>query len=440
MLLLAVCVQDPARGEEPDRTWQARWSALGKAATSKGIMLETVNTNDLLSTVSGGLRRRTDINGDVDLLFRVDAEELAGWKGANFFLYGLGLYGNNPSRNVGDAQGVSSIGGPNGWKLFEAWYQQNFFGERLSLLTGLYDLTSEFDVIRSASELFVHGSFGTGPDLGLSGRNGPSTFPVTSFGVRLQGEVTENFSLRAAVLDGVPGDPDEPTGTHIHLGGDDGILAIGEMSYYRYGAPKRQEMLRERERPTSARRLTFRRIGRAAELNYDGKYALGAWGYTTRLNDLSALDPAGNPVRRDGTYGIYALAEQRVYREPGAPFQGLTLNGRVGVADQRVNRFVTFLRGSLIYTGLFPGRDRDQAGFGVAISRSGSHFESGQRRAGIPVSRDTVALEWTYAVEVNPSVIFQPDFQYVINPGSNPAISNAFVAGARLEIHYNWFK
>lgn len=440
VVVLLACQFSAAHAETSDRPLSDRWEDFRARMRANGVMFETVNTNDLLSTVSGGLRRRTDIDGDLDLLFRVDAQKLAGWKGASFFLYGLGLYGDNPSRNVGDAQGVSNIGGPNGWKLFEAWYQQNLFGERLSLLTGLYDVTSEFDVIRSDSELFVHSSFGTGADLGLSGVNGPSTFPATSFGFRLQGEITENLSVRAAVVDGVPGDPGDPTGTHIHLGGDDGIFAIGEVSYYRYATARRQELLQERELPSNLRRLTFRRIGRAAELNYDGKYALGAWGYTTSLPDLSVKDPAGNPVQRDGTYGIYALAEQNVYREPGTPFQGLTLNGRVGVADQRVNRFVTFLRGSLVYTGLIPGRDRDQAGFGVAASLSGSHFEDGQRNAGIPVSSNTVALEWTYAAYLNRSIILQPDFQYIINPGSNPSVANAFLAGARLEIHLNWFK
>ena len=54
-----------------------------------------------------------------------------------FFLYGLGLYGNNPSQNVGDVQGVSNIGARNDWKLFEGWCQQNQFRERVSILAGL---------------------------------------------------------------------------------------------------------------------------------------------------------------------------------------------------------------------------------------------------------------------------------------------------------------
>ncbi|HEY5627542.1 MAG TPA: carbohydrate porin, partial [Nitrospira sp.] len=179
VVLLSVCHRGHANGETPDGTFVEKWNQLRTTVRAAGIGMETVNTNDVLSTVSGGIRRTTDVAGDLDLLLTVDAEKLQGWKGATFFLYGLGLYGANPSQNVGDVQGVSNIGSPNDWKLFEAWYQQNVFQERLSILAGLYDVTSEFDVVRSSSELFVHGSFGTGPDLGLSGKNGPSTFPTT---------------------------------------------------------------------------------------------------------------------------------------------------------------------------------------------------------------------------------------------------------------------
>ena len=62
------------------------------------------------------------------------------------------------------------------------------------------------------------------------------------------------------------------------------------------------------------RSLTFRRLGRTAELSYDGKYALGAWGYMTSLNDLSQMD-SGNPMKQNGAYGLYMLAEQKVYHE-----------------------------------------------------------------------------------------------------------------------------
>lgn len=112
--------------------------------------------------------------------------------------------------------------------------------------------------------MLVHSSFGTGPDLGLSGKNGPSTFPATSLGIRVQNEFTENFTVRAAVMDGVPGDPGDPTGTQVTLRGDDGLFAITEAAYYRFQVPEEQEQSQERGRPANIRRLTFRRVDRAA--------------------------------------------------------------------------------------------------------------------------------------------------------------------------------
>ena len=80
-----------------------------------------------------------------------------------------------------------------------------------SLLLGLYDLNSEFDVIETAG-LFLNSSFGIGAEYGSSGRNGPSIFPATSFGARLSGQPVQSLFIRGAVLDGVPGDPPPPEG------------------------------------------------------------------------------------------------------------------------------------------------------------------------------------------------------------------------------------
>lgn len=418
-----------------------RWNTLRNTVDDHGVTLETVNTLDILTNAAGGLRNRTSVAGDLDLLLTVDAEKLAGWSDGTFFVYGLGIYGEDPSRDIGDAQTASSIAAPSTWRLFEAWYQQNLLGGRISLLAGLYDATSEFDVIRAASELFVNSSFGTNPEYASLGRNGASTFPFTALGLRGQATLTDNLTLRAVVSDGVPGDPGDPNGTDIILQSEDGILVTTELAYYleeQYpevhppGAPLA-------ERP---RRLLFRRVGRAAELDYRAKYALGVWVLTTELEDLNDQDINGNPVRRDGTHGLYGLLEHRVYREPeqvGDLDQGLVLFLQLGYADPKVNRFSQYFGGGLVYRGLFPGRERDETGFGFAIARNGTDFKSAQRAAGLPVDNEEVALELTHALFLTPSIILQPDFQYVINPGTDPSIGDAFVIGARVELNLNWF-
>ena len=152
------------------------------------------------------------------------------------------------------------------------------------------------------------------------------------------------------------------------------------------------------------RRLPFRRVGRAAELTYDGKYAFGAWGYTTRLNDLSQVDSAGNPMKRNATFALYALAVQMVYHERDDHKQGLTVYTHVGMTNPRVNRFENLRSGGFVYTGLIPGSNRDHPGFGVATSWSNTHFETGSRNSGQPVTSTTVPLEWTYATHMGPTL------------------------------------
>ncbi len=406
---------------------------------ARGVTLENVNTTDIGSNVNNEGTNKALVIGDIDLLLTIDTQKLANWKGGTVFLSGLGLYGGNIAEGR-DAQGVSNISGNNTWKLFEAWYQQNLFQERLSFLAGLYDVTSEFDVISSASELFVNSSFGTNPTFATSGKNGPSTFPNVSLGFRAQAKLTENITLRAVVADGVPGDlPDNPDTLNLKLSAKDGILFATEVAYY-VGKPDAQQTEEQKvglERPN---RLVFRRLGRAAELEYDAKVALGGWLYTTDQDDLSKQDGAGNPVERNGTYGIYALGEKRVFEEQGPGEQGLWLFGEVAYANPKVNRFSHYVGGGLMYQGLIPGRDLDQTGFGFAMARNGRHYKDGQREEDKRVSDQEIALEWSHAIQFSPAFTIQPDVQYIIHPNTDPTGNNAIVLLMRLQLTVNWFQ
>ena len=405
---------------------------------ARGINLESVNTTDIGSNVNSEGSTKALVIGDIDLLLTLNTEKLFGWEGGTMFLYGLGLYGGNIAEGR-DAQGVSNISGDNEWKLFEAWYQQNLFQERVSVLAGLYDVTSEFDVISSASELFVHSSFGTNPTFALSGKNGPSTFPNAALGLRAQAKLTENVTLRAVVADGVPGNPpDDPDTMSLKLRHEDGFLFTTEAAYY-VGKPDDQQTVRPNVGAERPRRLVFRRLGRAAELQYDAKYALGGWFYTTDLEDLSERDSAGNPVERNGTHGIYGLAEQLVYGERGLGEQGLWLFGEAAYANPKVNRFSHYFGGGLVYRGLFPGRDFDETGFGFAIARNSSHYKDGQRQEGKRVANEEIALEWTHAIHLSQALTIQPDIQYIIHPNTDPTRNNALVLIMRLELTLNWF-
>ena len=88
-------------------------------------------------------------------------------------------------------------------------------------------------------------------------------------------------------------------------------------------------------------------------MEYQEKYAIRIWGYTTKLNDVSGLNRSGNPIRLDGTYGIYGLAEQMVFPESDDPTQGLIVFARAGFADPRVNQFSQYYGGGSCIKGRY---------------------------------------------------------------------------------------
>ncbi len=105
-----------------------------------------------------------------------------------------------------------------------------------------------------------------------------------------------------------------------------------------------------------------------------------------------------------------------------------------------MHRLSLYYGGGLVYRGLIPGRNEDEIGVGVAAALNGSHFRRAQQRAETPVDHAEITLEMSYAINVRPEIVIQPDVQYIINPGTDPGVRNALVIGARLQLNLNWFE
>jgi porin len=367
------------------------------------VDLSVVYTADIWRNMRGGLRRGWRYLDNLDVTLTVDAERALGWNGATIFLYGLYNNGNSLTDDlVGDAQVVSNIdAGVRAARLYEAWVEQRFAGDRGSVKVGLYDLNSEFDATDSGG-LFINSSHGIGPDFSQTGQNGPSIFPSTSLAMRVDYALTDNWIVRAAVLDGVPGDPNRPKRTTIKLGNGDGALLVGEVNY----------------------------------VDDDTKVALGHWRYTARFDDLVATQPDLSPVRRRGNDGFYMLAERRLTREAEDDAQGLSGWVRLGVADKRVNPVQRYIGGGLVYTGPIAGRDEDQLGIAVGHIDFGSPYRQAVALAGDPPVRNEMFVELTYRAAITDWLTLQPDVQYIANPGGSNALRDAVVVGLRTEIGF----
>jgi porin len=406
----------PARAED--------WQRLTDQLTKAGVTPTAVYDGGAAANMSGGVKQGTIYSGNLHLQLALDGEHLAGLPGLTAFLDGLWINAGQPSKYVGDAQGVSNIAAPPTARLYEAWLQYNFPGSRISILAGLYDLSTEFYHINSG-DLFLNGSFGTGPEFGLSGLGGPSIYPATSLGLRLAYKPSLNSVLRLAIMDGEPlwpsdGSPD-PFNTR------NGLLLVGEAAFLTRaptGDPPPGPQARKR-------------IGRLSKLSpYDDKIAVGAWYYTTGFNDLGASNPNAVPEKHHGEGGAYLLVDHLLFQSVGDPNRRLAGFVQLGVAEDVVDRIGTYVGAGLVASGVFPGRPDDQLGIAVAMARNGSGYISAQRQAGLPVSPAETSIELSYLAQVASWLAVQPDIQYVISPDTDPRLQNATVAQLRFEVTF----
>jgi len=375
------------------------WNGLRSKLKDKGFDLELIYTGEMSSVRRGGLQKKTVFLDNKGIVLSLDANKLFNWKNAEICLYFLGNAGDSPTKYIGDIQAVSSIDAFPTWKLYEAWFQQYFFNNKLSLKFGLYDLNSEFDVMDSCS-IFHNGAFGMGVDISQSGLNGPSIFPVTSLGLRVkyisQFNNEKSYYSQLAILDGVPGNPNNPAGTHIILKSSDGLLLVNETGYI-------------------------------STNKYYKKFAIGIWYYTTNTSEIL---PSSNTVYKKNK-GFYFLAEHQIFQEKNTESQGLTAFLRMGTADKYVNQLDFYMRFGLNYTGLIPGRDNDQFAIGLTYAHNSKNYMKVNE---YNLEYAETVIEIVYRFQITPWFAIKPDLQYVINPGTSKQIKNALVLGFRTEI------
>lgn len=350
--------------------------------------------------IEGGAQNGDTYLDNVDIILEGDLEQLFGWKNSRFSAYVLGNQGGSPSAYAGDLQTVSNIDAPDTWKLYELWYQRSWREGAHSVRIGLYDYNSEFDVIE-AGGLFLNSSHGIGPDISQSGKNGPSIFPTTSLAIRAFLSNDNGYYFQSLVMDGVPGDVDEPHGTQVHLDGEDGLMIAAEAGF-------------------------------TSEVGGFSKFALGTWRYTRDIEE----DVSGVAIDAQDNWGVYGLVEGQLFSE-GDDTQGLTAFLRYGIADKEINPLGSYLGAGVVYTGLFPSRTKDQ--FGVAIANA---YTTGPYRTQLEIGGERSrgresTLELTYRAGLTPWLTVQPGFQYVIDPGAVGSTDDARVFLFRFEIALN---
>ena len=331
--------------------------------------------------------------GNLGLRVNADAGALFGWTDTTLHGELLWNHGSKPNRRIGTTQGISNLEVvESAARVYASWIEHDFKASGTSVLFGLYDLNSEF-YATDASGLLIHPSFGIGIDFSQSGRNGPSIFPNLGLALRVKQQLGSGWYVQGAAIDGVPGNPNHPGRTTIHLSSEDGALLVGEAGWQQGG---------EGDEPKP------------------GHWGVGVWRYTQRTD---RIDGSG----LDHNQGAYVLA-QGLLRDAPARTTGFV---RAGVANTRVNSVDAAFDAGVLIDRPFGDGGPTALTAGLAVARYGDAQRRAQTSAGIDTRAHETALEIGARWQVLPSLAVQPLLQQVWNVGGRA--EKATIVGVRLE-------
>ena len=414
---------------------------------NKGLNFGATYIADNIANVSGGVKRGAIHFGRLDLSVDADLDKLVGWAGGRFYANAFVIYGQGLSRNyVMNLATISEIEALPDQRLYNAYFEQSFFGDRLNIRAGQQAADVEF-FDSQTDDLFINGTFGW-PAIKASNlpAGGPAP-PIAVPGIRIKAALTENITAFGAVFNGDPSGP----------GDQDPQLRDHHGLAFRVNDP-----------PWVIGQVRF---------NYDidiggrplaGNFTPGAWKHYGSFDSqrftaegLSIADPGGSgvPARLRGNYGIFAVIEQVLYRPPevkdnttSASLPGVTAFGRIAYSPPDRNLIDLYVDGGIGFVGFTPGRPLDRFGVAMAymrISNTARNLDiDTQAFTGIqsPVRSNETLIEMIYEAHIKPGWLIAPYFQYVFRPSGgipNPndptgvsRIGDAAVFGVTTTIRY----
>lgn len=370
-----------------------------------GLNFEYIYTGETFTKARGGINptRPTNYRSNFDLVGTIDTAKMGWWDNGRFFVYGQNLTGRPLSAaEVGDVQLFSNLDStisaterPDFTTVAEYWYEHLTLDQRLRIKIGKQDANVDFALTDLGGD-FVHSSYGVPPMIPLP------TFPSQSLGIAAFLNLTDSLILGIGVFDGSL--PSGPTGVRW---GFDTLGHHGTMSLYQL------EWKPQFQLPTTIR--------------------TGMWHHSE--NDVwiqLTTDP--NPITYNQNYGFFTTFDQMIYKESYCEGndQGLGVFGQFGWAPENRNFLKEFYGGGFVYKGLLPSRDNDLLGLGFSNVLFSGGFLQQNIAAGIPMAKYETAVELFYKYQFSQFITFQPDIQYIANPGGQ--YRDALVPGMRFEV------
>lgn len=401
------------------------WFGWRDILAEKGVNFFASYTVDVFGNTTGGLKTGTNYSGLLQFGTELDLEALVGWKGASVSTTWLWLSGRDASEDlVGNFLTISNIAGFNTLRMFELWWQQNLWDDRISLRVGQLAADSEF-MISDYAGVFINGTFGWPAFAYMNLPEGGPGYPMGTLGARLAFQPTEGFTFMTAVFQGnVFAQDINRHGFRYRLDATEGYTFLNEAQVRWYASE--------------------------ASSGLPGQFKAGIWFQSGQFADALA------ETTSSGNVGVYGIVDQMLFRErareisqsekgdskkavtaePESSSQGLGFFARMAGAPADRNVVNFYLDTGLTYQGLIPSRDDDILGVGFGYAQISRGARDDLAAEGFrPVGAEMV-LEVTYQARLSPWLMLQPDLQLIVNPNATQDTGNALLIGFRGQIDF----
>jgi porin len=401
---------DPPQLTLPRSHLLGDWFGARTWLEARGVTPTVTFVTDALGNPSGGRQHgfTATNNLGVDVLF--DLGKLFGLAGGSFEASFSERFGSLLSRDdIGNTFSVQQIF-PGTYRLVQLAYRQQLLDDRLEFRIGRFATGDDF-MVSAYSCVFVQNGFCGNPVGVFLNSPGMTAYPAATWGALVKVKPAARAYAMASMYNGDPAIRDDSHhGADFSMHGP--VFAIGEVGYQLNSLPGDSGLI--------------------------GNYKAGFWYDHSRYTDFTTVAPGQTSSASRGNWGIYGQLDQ-VLVQFGGPrsVRGFGIIASVLASpDASVSQMPFFVNAAFVVRGLFPSRPMDVGGFGVVYGYFSGDLRDAQRRAQQPAQEHETALELTYRLRfLGDALFFQPDVQYVIQPGGTGVIGDAFVAGLQVGVN-----
>lgn len=417
------------------------WWGIRNYLDDSGVELSASYTNNIAGNPVGGQSQGFTYTDNVSFGLQLNFEQLIGWKGLTFDVSGLNRAGSSLSQdNIKNQFTVQQVYGGQTAMFYALVLEQRLLDDKVSIKVGRFSTGDDF-ASSPIYWLYMNNGIDGNPQA-LPVNTQFSAYPWAVWAARLRVQPTPEFNAMIGAYQVSNRVFDrEYHGLDWSIRPGDGVLLISQFGW----TPEFFKKPVEKDAPASDGKTAIETKARSEGKSFKavapdtvmkglpGHYWFGAYYSPWTFNDI------GNPGKNTVTnsYGFYWHADQMVWQESPGSDQGLTLWSAFVLSPQQDIAKLPFqANAGAVYKGLIPCRDQDYSMLGFVYGKFSSNYANYTESQGGGHPDYEIVIEASYRVNLTKFAYFQPDLQWVINPGGTGNIPNALVLGAQMGVTF----